>query len=333
MPDYTNGKLYTIRSNQTNNFYIGSTTQPLCKRLSDHVMKYKKWLETNKIFVTSFEILKYNDYYIELLKECPCNSKEELLKIEGLEIRNNINCVNKRIEGRTNKEYCKEYYEKHKEEIINYNKEYVNINKERLIEKRKKNAEKNSIYQKEHYKLNKDKKHEYCVKYHIKNKDKLNAQKHEYYINNKEKISKYHKEHYEKNKEHYNNYYETNKEKIIERNKKHYETNKEIISERRKENWKEKKENKPKLPNINELKWINKLNDVKNYIDKNKKKPSRNDENIEIKKLGDWIHSQKTSYNNQSNIMKKEDYYNKWKDFINDEQYNKYFGCRIGSRE
>jgi hypothetical protein len=36
---YQHGKIYTIRSFQTDKFYIGSTTQPLSKRLSILLLK------------------------------------------------------------------------------------------------------------------------------------------------------------------------------------------------------------------------------------------------------------------------------------------------------
>lgn len=36
MPDYSKGKIYKLCSNQTDNVYIGSTTQELSFRLSDH---------------------------------------------------------------------------------------------------------------------------------------------------------------------------------------------------------------------------------------------------------------------------------------------------------
>ena len=34
--DYTNGKIYVMRSNKTDKIYIGSTTQPLFKRFFQH---------------------------------------------------------------------------------------------------------------------------------------------------------------------------------------------------------------------------------------------------------------------------------------------------------
>jgi hypothetical protein len=60
-------------------------------------------------YVTSYEILKYDDHYIELVEKFPCADKAELHKREGEVIRANP-CVNKCIPGRTRAEYHKEYY-------------------------------------------------------------------------------------------------------------------------------------------------------------------------------------------------------------------------------
>jgi hypothetical protein len=51
---------------QTDDVYYGSTTQPLSKRLSGHKAHYKQWQKQNYNYVTSFEIIKYDDCYIEL---------------------------------------------------------------------------------------------------------------------------------------------------------------------------------------------------------------------------------------------------------------------------
>jgi len=80
--NYHNGKIYTIRSNQTEKYYIGSTTQTLTKRLSKHKSNFEDWKRNGKGYMTSFEILKYDDVYIELLELFPCKSKEELNKKE-----------------------------------------------------------------------------------------------------------------------------------------------------------------------------------------------------------------------------------------------------------
>lgn len=95
MPNYQNSKIYKLWSPEGDDIYIGSTTQPLYKRKNSH----KKKECSSRIL---FE--KYNDVRIELLESVPCNNKEELIKKEGEYIRNNI-CVNRRIAGRTRKEY------------------------------------------------------------------------------------------------------------------------------------------------------------------------------------------------------------------------------------
>ena len=41
---YNNSFIYTIRSPYTNKFYIGSTTQILCKRLANHKSNYNSYL-------------------------------------------------------------------------------------------------------------------------------------------------------------------------------------------------------------------------------------------------------------------------------------------------
>lgn len=105
MVNYQNGKIYAIRSHETDKVYIGSTTQPLSKRLASHRDKYKAYNNGKYQYVTSFELLKHDDHYIELIEDFPCERKELLHKKEGELIRSSSNCVNKHIMGRTGKEY------------------------------------------------------------------------------------------------------------------------------------------------------------------------------------------------------------------------------------
>ena len=77
----------------TDKFYIGSTCSPLYKRLYEHCSTYKK--DRNK-YTSSFEILKYDDYYIELLENFKCENREQLNRREGELIRlHKTNLVNK----------------------------------------------------------------------------------------------------------------------------------------------------------------------------------------------------------------------------------------------
>lgn len=75
----------------------------------------------------------------------------------------------------------------------------------------------------------------------------------------------------------------------------------------------------------NEEEWINNLNQVKKYIDTNNKRPSEDNKNQETKKLGNWTTFQNKNYKNKTQIMKNEQYRNEWENFINSENYKKYF--------
>ena len=162
MPDYSKSKIYKLYSLEYENlFYIGSTCQKfLSVRLAGHVRDYKKFLKNKRHYMTSFKIIETGNYKIELLEAFPCNSKDELIAREGHHIRQNPDCVNKIIAGRT----PKEYREKNKEKIKEYQKKYRENNKEKLKAKHK--------------------------EYREKNREKRNAKNKEYYQNNKEHLQK-----------------------------------------------------------------------------------------------------------------------------------------------
>ena len=129
MNRYQNGKIYTIRSHQTDKFYIGSTCLTLAKRFSSHKQTFKSFNNGRRCYVSSMEIIKNDDCYIELLEDCKCDTKDQLTKREGELIRlHRDKCVNVRIEGRTKKEYIDD----NKERYIQYRKEYHLINKEAI---------------------------------------------------------------------------------------------------------------------------------------------------------------------------------------------------------
>ena len=136
MPNYKNGKIYSIRSYQTDDIYIGSTTRPLSERMADHRKKYKQFLQGKNGYLTSFDIIKRGDAYIELIQAIPCNNVNELTKFEGNYIRH-MNCVNKCIPHRTQHQYYidnknkklkqfKQYYEKNKNFIDDWRNEKIN---------------------------------------------------------------------------------------------------------------------------------------------------------------------------------------------------------------
>lgn len=138
---YHHGKIYSIRSHQTDEVYIGSTCSTLTKRLSQHKANFKSWCKDNKNkYLTSYKILKNIDYYIELVEEIKCETKRELCKREGEIIRATDNCVNRKIEGRTDREYyfdnqekSRQRYQDNKEHVIQNVKIYQQNHKEQVL--------------------------------------------------------------------------------------------------------------------------------------------------------------------------------------------------------
>tara|TARA_R110001606_G_scaffold3605_1_gene16115 strand:- start:139 stop:780 length:642 start_codon:yes stop_codon:yes gene_type:complete len=165
---YENGKIYKIVDNTNDDIYIGSSTESLIIRLTKHKSDYKRYLEGKRNYVSSCDIIKNNDYKIELLELYPCNNRNELEARERLFIENNI-CVNKRIPSRNQKEY----YEINKVKIIERTKQHYIKNKKQIQE-----------YHKEHYKLNREHLKEKSKKYREINKEKIKKQQILYNENN-----------------------------------------------------------------------------------------------------------------------------------------------------
>jgi len=77
----------------------------------------------------------------------------------------------------------------------------------------------------------------------------------------------------------------------------------------------------------NEELWLNRLEEVKLYIDNNGKRPSKHDKNKQVKQLSYWLSDRlKNKYNITYNIK----FNNLWIEFINDEKYKE---CLISIKE
>jgi hypothetical protein len=102
MPDYSKGKIYTIRCRSNPNYiYVGSTIQSLAVRLGGH----KNLGKTNrKCLIYSTINNDWTDWYIELYENYPCENREQLCKREGEVIRE-IATLNINVAGRTFQEY------------------------------------------------------------------------------------------------------------------------------------------------------------------------------------------------------------------------------------
>ena len=127
------GKIYKITDNGYNTCYIGSTCECLCMRMARHRDKYKQYLRTGKKhtnIVLPFDEFGIENCKIELIETFPSDSKSMLRRQEGIHIRNN-DCVNKKIEGRSHKEYR----EDNKERLSQVGKEWYAHNKEYCAER------------------------------------------------------------------------------------------------------------------------------------------------------------------------------------------------------
>ena len=152
---YARGKIYTIRSHKTNLIYVGSTVEPyLSTRLKGHRNDFKRYKNGKKRYCTSYDIFKEDENcYIELYEYYPCNTDLELRKREGDVIRL-LDCCNKCIPGRTDKQWREDNRERIKEK----NKQWRDDNKDKI-----------KIYRD----INKEKNKENSRQYRVNNKEKI----------------------------------------------------------------------------------------------------------------------------------------------------------------
>jgi hypothetical protein len=122
---YQCGKIYKICSNQTEQIYIGSTTNTIEKRFNEHNHCFANYQRNKQKYMTSYDIIKYGDAYIELIENFPTDNKFDLRIRERFYIENN-NCINQVIPIRTE-------IEKRKSKKIEKQKWYSK-NKHRQIE-------------------------------------------------------------------------------------------------------------------------------------------------------------------------------------------------------
>lgn len=180
MPNYQNGKIYKIVSDETEKIYIGSTAKTkLSERMCDHRQAFRLWTKGRPKYTSSFEILQYKDSRIVLVENWPCNNKDELRQREEYHRKlNKDQCCNIVAAYQSKEELLqykknwtlqnidkirlqkKVYNEKNKDKIAKRQKIYAQVNKQTLTENRKKYKEKNKErlknYGKEYREKNKD---------------------------------------------------------------------------------------------------------------------------------------------------------------------------------
>jgi hypothetical protein len=148
--------------------------------MDTHRTQYKCWKNGKHNLITSFNLFEKHgikNCEIILLESVNANSKDELLAREAYWIKQ-VDCVNKVIPNRTDKQYR----EDHKEEIAERHKQYYNDNKEKAKQYYNDNKQDILEQHKEYYEDNKEKIVEYHKKYYEKNKKELSEQRKQTYI-------------------------------------------------------------------------------------------------------------------------------------------------------
>lgn len=178
--DYSRGKIYLIRNKDNENLiYVGSTIEIyLSKRFQKHKSHYNCSLY--QYINNPNNNTNWNEWYIELYEEYPCENKLQLCKRENEIIREKatINKIGYRTEE-MKKEKDKEYRESHKKEIKIRNKKYVENNREKILEKKAEYNENHKEYKlnymKERYLEKKEEIKEKAKQYREKNNEKINC--------------------------------------------------------------------------------------------------------------------------------------------------------------
>ena len=159
--DYKNGRIYKILNYIDSECYVGSTCQPLSKRMATHRKDSKRDKNGHRLLYAKMNTYGVENFYIELLEEYPCQNVEQLHQREGYYIRM-VGTLNKNIQGQTprgyrenNRERRREYENANKEVFRERKKEYDELHKEKILGRKK--------------------------EYYVRNKDDLCAKKRETY--------------------------------------------------------------------------------------------------------------------------------------------------------
>ena len=129
---------YKIISSNTPKVYIGSTVKTIEERLRGHEYDYNKFQNEKGNYTTSFDILDFKNYNIELIETLECETKEDRKTIERSHILNNPTAVNKIQPGRTHQQYRQDHIEdiqQYRQESKQYFQQYYQNNKQNLQQK------------------------------------------------------------------------------------------------------------------------------------------------------------------------------------------------------
>ena len=182
--DYSKAKIYKILNTVNDSCYIGSTCQPLSKRMAKHRSVMNNDVKKGRKLYTSMRELGADKFYIELIIELDdTQNVEQLRKVEGEYIRQ-LGTLNMTIAGRCRKQWNEEHkehlkalkqqsYIEHKEERKEQHKKYKEEHREDILQK-----------QRDYYKNNLDKRKTYLEE----NDDIIKAKYKDYYEKKKHEI-------------------------------------------------------------------------------------------------------------------------------------------------
>ena len=174
MPDFSKAKIYKLVSNISSDVYIGSCLVELSKRLYGHRSKTNMTV-SKRMFIDGAIIS------IVLIEDCPCENKNQL-KARELHYIQSMTCINKnkpflsdiQIINGDDKEWHKQYYINHAEDIKQYIKQYQIEHKGQIKQQQKQ------------YKLvNKEEKKQYDKQYRLVHKEEINQHAKQYRLNKK----------------------------------------------------------------------------------------------------------------------------------------------------
>lgn len=137
------GKIYKITDNTNGCVYYGSTTMGLDDRLNKHKYAYNSFLKHGGAKSTSCEIIKNDNYFIELVEEV--DNLDNLKNRERFYIENN-ECVNQQMPARSQKERSSDWYLKNKELCKERARVWEENNSDRHKQKKREWTENNKEY-------------------------------------------------------------------------------------------------------------------------------------------------------------------------------------------
>lgn len=113
---YSDAKIYKLICLNTGLIYVGSTCQPLSKRLAGHKSIHNH--------TRSKQIIEGGNFIIVLIENYPCDSVEELRAKEYATIENTV-CINRKL---LSEEQRKEYQKQWRTNHADYHKEWCQSN-------------------------------------------------------------------------------------------------------------------------------------------------------------------------------------------------------------